>query len=130
MWIVYILTEKGWSEDERFDTEEKAIAYKEEWLEEHPSINENQFKIEPFKTHVWLDDDTGVTVEDNQKDNFEALIGDLNDTLEEMYGCRICYDIADKDSQHFSGKKISKGKTLFDGFAIFVVEDEEKMEDA
>ena len=82
------------------------------------------------KTPVWLDDETGVTVEDNQRDNFEALIGDLNDTLEEMYGCRICYDIADKDSQHFSGKKISKGKTLFDGFAIFVVEAEEKMEDA
>ena len=125
MWIVYILTEKGWSEDERFDTEEKALAYKEEWLEEHPSINENQFKIEPFKTHVWLHDETGVTVENDQRDNFEALIGDLNDTLEEMYGCRICYDIADKDSQHFS----EKGKTLFDGFAIFVVEDE-NIEDA
>jgi len=199
MWIVYMLTEKGWSEDEHFDTEEKALAYKEEWLEEHPSINENQLKIEmadewqdnfpcdfcgeeienttseivgmsafldgvaftnlgyddrvacenccgnikfrddevseaerqsdehdPFKTHVWLHDETGVTVENDQRDNFEALIGDLNDTLEGMYGCRICYDIAYKDSHHSSEKKIPKGKTLFDGFAIFVVEDENR----
>ena len=46
MWVVYVLTDIGWSEDERFDTEEDAIAYKEEWSEEHPCISENQFKVE------------------------------------------------------------------------------------
>lgn len=51
MWVVYILTDKGWSEDERFDTEEQALAYKEEWLEEHPSINEDQFKVKQM--NVW-----------------------------------------------------------------------------
>jgi len=45
MWVVYVLTDKGWSEDERFDTEEDALGYKKEWLEEHPCINENQFKV-------------------------------------------------------------------------------------
>ncbi len=46
MYVVYVLTDKGWSEDERFDTEEDALGYKKEWLEEHPCINENQFKVE------------------------------------------------------------------------------------
>ena len=32
--------------DERFDTKEDAIGYKKEWLEEHPCINEDQFKVE------------------------------------------------------------------------------------
>ena len=46
MWVVYVSTDKGWSEDERFDTEEDAIVYKKELLEEHPCINEDQFKVE------------------------------------------------------------------------------------
>ena len=102
-------------------------------------------KKEPFTYHVWLHSDIGISVSTNNQglqdhdnnctipsgaDDFELLIGSLNEVLEEMYGCQICYDKAEKPSEHLSNLVIPEGKTLFDGFAIFVVEDEEKMEDA
>lgn len=57
-------------------------------------------------------------------DDFELLIGSLNQVLEKMYGCQICYDKAEEPSDHISNLAIPKGKTLFDGFAIFVHEEE------
>tara|TARA_S200000501_G_C20694422_1_gene686617 strand:+ start:762 stop:914 length:153 start_codon:yes stop_codon:yes gene_type:complete len=45
MWVVFLYTGKGWLEEERFNTKKEAIAYQEEWFEEHPFINKNHFKI-------------------------------------------------------------------------------------
>ena len=101
-------------------------------------------KKEPYPHHVFLDEDIGVMLsndfEDYEKlsyvaDDFEYLIGNLNQVLEKMYGCQICYDKSEEPSDHIKYSTADKiaipeGKTLFDGFAIFVVETKEKMEDA
>ena len=78
------------------------------------------------KTHVFLKDKIGITLdnkdrwscpygctENEDEDDFELLIGTLNETLSSMYGCHIAYDKTEKTGR----------ETTFDGFAIFVDED-------
>ena len=63
------------------------------------------------KEHVFLKDKIGITLDNKDEDDFEVLIGTLNETLSSMYGCHIAYD-----------KTEETGRTTFDGFAIFVDE--------
>ena len=87
--------------------------------------------------NVFLHSDIGITVNNSTDkehelpsgaDDFELLIGSLNEVLEDMYGCQIVYDRAKKSEEHLY-HPIPKGKTLFDGFAIFVFEKEEENDD-
>ena len=64
------------------------------------------------KTHVFLKDKIGITLDNKDEDDFELLIGTLNETLSSMYGCHIAYDKTEKTGR----------ETTFDGFAISVDE--------
>ena len=74
------------------------------------------------KHDVVLKSNIGVTVDiDGAETNFKLLIGTLNETLRSMYGCSIGYDQTD----HKGGTELSNGLTTFNGFAIFVLEEDE-----
>ena len=75
------------------------------------------------KEHVFLKDKIGITLNNKYEDDFELLIGTLNETLSSMYGCRIAYDKTKPWSCPTCHQK--EDKTTFDGFAIFVDEEEE-----
>ena len=69
-----------------------------------------------------MNDKIGITVDtDVGQPDFEFLIGSLNETLRAMYGCSIGYDQTD----HKGGTELSNGLTTFNGFAIFVLEEDE-----
>ena len=72
------------------------------------------------KTHVFLKDEIEITLDNKHEDDFELLIGTLNETLSSMYGCRIAYDktksLTCPTCHH------NKDKTTFYEFAIFVDE--------
>ena len=70
------------------------------------------------KTHVFLKDKIGITLDNKDEDDFELLIGSLNETLSSMYGCHIAYDKTKPWSCPTCHQK--EDKTTFDGFAIFV----------
>tara|TARA_R100000458_G_C8123312_1_gene141278 strand:- start:64 stop:312 length:249 start_codon:yes stop_codon:yes gene_type:complete len=79
-------------------------------------------KMNKCKHHVFLKDKIGITVDtDVGQPDFEFLIGSLNETLRSMYGCSIGYDQTD----HKGGTELSNGLTTFNGFAIFVLEEDE-----
>ena len=81
--------------------------------------------------NAFLHESIGVAVSNEDADDFELLIGSLNDVLEKMYSCRICYDKSEEPSEHWLKNDIviPEGKTLFDGFAIFVHEEEIEKDD-
>lgn len=66
------------------------------------------------KSHVFLKDRYGVVLKGSQIADFEMLIGALNENLEEMHGCQIVYD-----------RTVSATDVSFNGFAIFITEDNE-----
>ena len=70
------------------------------------------------KTHIFLKEKIGITLDNKDEDDFELLIGSLNETLSSMYGCHIAYDKTEKGANG-SGNAL---KTTFDGFAIFADE--------
>jgi len=70
---------------------------------------------EPYPYHVWLHEEQGIEVSNDQLDDWDCLIGDINHQLEKMYGCTIVYDLEEKTN-----------KTIINGFAIFVAEEGER----
>lgn len=76
------------------------------------------------KTHVFLKDKIGITLDNKDEDDFELLIGALNETLSSMYGCHIAYDKTEKTGRDRirCPYGCTEDKTTFDGFAIFVDE--------
>ena len=68
------------------------------------------------KYHVFLKNHIGIeNLSSEQLEAFEYIIGSLNETLEPMYGCTICYD-CDSDDQ-LADKNIT-----VNGFEIHVFE--------
>ena len=72
------------------------------------------------KEHVFLKDKIGITLDNKDEDDFELLIGTLNETLSSMYGCRIAYDKT--KSWTCPTCHHNEDKTTIDGFAIYVEE--------
>jgi hypothetical protein len=71
------------------------------------------------KQHVFLESRIGLeNLSSKQLEDFEFIIGTLNETLESMYGCTIFYD-TDSDDQ-LADKNINVS-----GFLIQVLEDDE-----
>ena len=65
------------------------------------------------KHHVFLE--SRISLENlsfKQLEDFEFIIGTLNETLKSMYGCAICYDCEDDETVN--------------GFAILVKEDSQE----
>ena len=65
--------------------------------------------------HVFLKDSIGVTIDIDEYDNFEELMGALNSVLEEQHNCQIGYD---------ESEVIDNGKTIFNGFMLQALEEE------
>ena len=64
------------------------------------------------KHHVFLESRISLeNLSSKQLEDFEFIIGTLNETLKSMYGCTICYDCEDDE--------------IVNGFAILVNEEGE-----
>ena len=74
-----------------------------------------------MSSHVFLKDRVGVTIDIDECDNFEELIGALNSVLEEQYKCQIGYD---------ESEVIDTGKTIFNGFMVEALDKENPMPQA
>ena len=70
-----------------------------------------------MSSHVFLKDCVGVTIDIDEYDNFEELIGALNSVLEEQYNCQISYDEA--------SEVVDNGKTIFSVFMVQALDKKE-----
>ncbi len=69
--------------------------------------------------HIFLKDKVNIEIDVDQYENFESLVGALNEVLAEQYKCQICYD---------ESEVIDTGKTIFNGFMVEALEEEDKHE--
>tara|TARA_R110002012_G_scaffold1578_4_gene7786 strand:- start:1004 stop:1276 length:273 start_codon:yes stop_codon:yes gene_type:complete len=67
-----------------------------------------------MSNHIFLKDKVNIEIDVDQYENFEGLIGALNQVLAEQYKCQICYD---------ESEVIDTGKTIFNGFMVEALED-------
>ena len=80
------------------------------------------------KYHVFLETHIGIeNLSSEQLEAFEYIIGSLNETLEPMYGCTICYDcdgdtgLFDPETGELNARVADKNITV-NGFEIHVFE--------
>ena len=70
-----------------------------------------------MSNHIFLKDKVNIEIDVDQYENFEGLIGALNEVLAEQYKCQICYD---------ESEVIDTGKTIFNGFMVEALEEEQR----
>ena len=69
-----------------------------------------------MSNHIFLKDKVNIEIDVDQYENFESLVGALNEVLAEQYKCQICYD---------ESEVIDTGKTIFNGFMVEALEEKD-----